>query len=343
MPLYFEEDVPVNNVDYWENISIVTPSNVPIPSDWIYPIFEEDYILNKQQKIDLKATKQKLINLYQMPSASWEQSLAKKLFDAYHNSHSKGFTPRLDTTETNKDLIGIELELATRASKYKEYLKSSAEYFKSLKEYNNDFFVECDKSIVTGFEIISQPYSFNRFNKEFLPLLSNMLIKLKSFGVETNWPVAALHLHVDRNVFGKDKDTQINNLCKLQWLFSNNNYTIYKWTNFVMHNCGRCESIAFNTYQECLTYIKNIYVDPNTYQPQRKMIINYLNSATVEFRCFNSTTDIELITNIVKFIQYVCKKSNSIEGSPDELSSLEYWFKDCEDKELKEFVLKKEA
>lgn len=176
---------------------------------------------------------------------------------------------------------GVELELSTRDVNCLNVLKA----LQSFNVSNPRVILKRDGSIVNGgFEIVSHPHSLEAHKELWEPFFD---LDFKSLGISGDQN--GMHVHVSRSHLDK--------------------LTIGKMIVFVNKsgNKSLINKIAERSSQQWAK------LDPaksdvnNTYDPDRYVAINTLNSKTIEFRIFKGTTKKSSFFKNLEFIEALVK------------------------------------
>jgi len=130
-------------------------------------------------------------------------------------------------------LIGIELENHDGTEKFDPYHNpQDALIYTNLLNlifekagFDPDFF-KTEKDCTVSAECITQTFSFSWLRNHYVTFKA-MWELFRAFGITTNHPSVGMHVNLDLANFGKDRETQIDNVRKLGY-FINKNYDLCK-------------------------------------------------------------------------------------------------------------------
>lgn len=229
----------------------------------------------------------------------------------YHEHHM--VNPIIFTTgkENDKLLLGVELEVNSKGNEYvdtDELNDIAGDLFNYVPK--NFIGIEEDGSIDNGFEIITQPASFEfhtSIKKEYSAAFRRLL---ESDMRSHNTNCCGLHIHFNRDYFAGNEDLYTTRLLYLVEKFweeitkfsRRTNYSINRW-------CSRYNGTPEQMIKESKDGVLGRYY-----------AINLLNENTIEFRIFRGTlklntfiASLQLVETMVK----VCKNATSIEELQD--------------------------
>lgn len=221
------------------------------------------------------------------------------------------------------DYIGMEVEIDNRSTKNIEAFKESIAKILFTKDFSHLYFVEKDSSLWSGMELITQPHSIEAMRNFIDNKLSIILKEVKEAGAEPYCGRAALHFHVSRTKFGKLRQTQVDNLAKLEYFFSNHKDEFIKLGH---RDCDcKCrftnpltvEMAKAKVHREIIT---RLYVS-------RYQMINLANRDTVEFRTFRNPLDLEDTKAILEIVWHLSTKCTEI--SWEDANKWDVWFEDA--------------
>ena len=210
---------------------------------------------------------------------------------------------KADKEEEPKFYFGIELEIDKKQSNY-NYNITTAETIREEHFTSDEMYFEEDGSLWGGFEIITQPMSYNFIldNKERFADLFNYL-DLRGYTGEDN-KSAGLHMHISRENL---TDNDIENIV---YFIENNLYDIHKLSrrpgDINRYACSYCFD-SIEQYKQAkeidgdLAYseVMRLYNKKNY---SRYHMVNVTNDNTIEFRFFKSTLDIDNFIGSIQFI-----------------------------------------
>lgn len=188
-----------------------------------------------------------------------------------------GYTPDMNfLNDISENLYyGFELEVSGDEDYAKDYL----EHFDDDEQ---EIFLTYDSSIGCGFEITSQPMTYNYFKKCFEKRFADSLNFLRKRGF-TSHNVGGLHIHTSRKAWTNKQLAQLHGI-----MYGNDNdintwlqitqrteYSLEQWAS-MRNNTASFEALQHGIALKC----------------DRYTAINFTNS-TVEFRIFNGNLRIE--------------------------------------------------
>ena len=216
---------------------------------------------------------------------------------AYYDYSCRSLSPKDNTL-----YMGCEIEVENKGDENNNV---------GAKEVYDNINAVCmtDSSIDYGFEIVSQPHTFERYLKEYpnYEKLFRNLIDLGYRGDETD--TCGLHIHVSRKYVNEETIDKI-------LLFMEN----YKeeLCNFARrkgsHWCRYISDVVRENYngENDLEIVKSLeYIKKDKGNHDRYMALNLNNPNTIEFRIFKSTLNIKTFyatLQLVDSIVNVCKK-----------------------------------
>lgn len=199
---------------------------------------------------------------------------------------------------------GIELEVERCSSS--TYCDEMAQEINSIV---GDLAVfEHDGSLNDGFEIITQPMTYDYWANSAMDKITSMLGHLKDNGYKSHdTSTCGLHIHVARNSLATSKrstDEVIDNIILIMETFKaelvafsrRRNEQIDRWARFLTSECDDIN----------LSYVKSLKTGDDRY-----LALNLAKRATIEFRIFKGTliketlyASIELVKNIVNIAKF---------------------------------------
>lgn len=125
-------------------------------------------------------------------------------------------------TPANRDFYGIEIEAEINQASIDELGVSKEEIASIVEKFNPHTYIVHDGSIRYGFEVVTQPCSYD-YHKEHTVETLNMLNNVGMFGDKTN--SCGLHVHISREAFRGDV-----HMGNFVWLFKTFEEEIYKFS-----------------------------------------------------------------------------------------------------------------
>lgn len=228
----------------------------------------------------------------------------------YHSHH--GQTPNMPVADWKGHRIGIELEVEA---------KSSSDLEKIKKYKSNWFYQERDGSLgSTGDEFITIPLLPK--DAKDVTFWEQLTLKLNKRANSWNKSSCGLHVHIGREILGKDAETRSETLGKLLYFYHHlvgDNPTA-KFLNEKIYGRAHTysEHIGKSKYGEAVEVIgqeilkdkdicaklKRSMLDVNS--QSRYFDINLENGATIEFRKGKGSISAERITAIVAWSEGMC-------------------------------------
>lgn len=201
---------------------------------------------------------------------------------------------------------GTELEIENKGCKDNNTIANEI-----IERFNNAIYCKTDGSLNRGFEIVSHPFDINTLYKNEEKVQSAMQYLINNDFRSDETSTCGLHVHVSRNAFGNDTETQEKNIEKMFLFFetykseicslarrNGNSYAYFNSDNKDMNNKQK--------KYECLSleYIKKYKDNGDRYK-----VINTNNRNTIEIRIFKGTLNfktfmatIEFVNNLVEII-----------------------------------------
>lgn len=181
--------------------------------------------------------------------------------------------------------FGVELEIESSDSDLEEGAEAVLTHFNGGEDMQSDkvVYLKEDGSIDNGFEIVTQPMTF-----DFAMSLDwSILKKLKDMGYRS-WSGGAcgLHVHVSRTAF---KDRQ----------------HLWKFTQLINGNPTSCALLAGRTSERWSKYDKKLSSKTVLGKefPERYSAVNLLNPRTVEVRIFRGSLRPERVPMAIQFVE----------------------------------------
>ena len=190
--------------------------------------------------------------------------------------------------------FGFELEV-----QHENPGKMSYDFVKFLEEekVKDRFYLKHDRSIGSGFEIVSHPSTLRYTMKEMRMKKVIEWLKEKKFSGEENGK-CGLHIHVSKDFF-EDLD-----ITKLRLFFKKNQKHLEKLSRRKIGTKSDSNPFHFCQFEE----MDEKEIIGNCSQSGRYWALNTNSSReTVEFRLFRSTLDYKRFLGIMQFVEAVCK------------------------------------
>lgn len=236
-----------------------------------------------------------------------------------------------------KGNIGLGFELEVDAMDYNgtDRLDSVQAMYKLFGEH---CYYETDGSLRRGFEIVSNPHTWEEFCNLPIEMACQILINHK--WESHNTPTCGLHVHVSRLAFGKDVIERNQNIAKMIMMYSHNPHFVYKLSR--RNASDYCKPI--------LKYISNEYGipvddidfedicaflgDSNAKWMDRYRDINLNNSETVEFRQGKGTLRADSLRAWCEFCYLISINSKKMDVGDTNIS---HWLEGASTN-LKEYI-----
>lgn len=223
----------------------------------------------------------------------------------YHNA-----PPVIPITKAKKfnNFAGFGFELETENKNYNSYYNDDDDYDDDYddSDYNNNLCIELNNNFEntfyyntdgslnnTGIEIITRPADYEFWQNFNFEKFSDILHKNNRVsGAKENASDCGMHIHVSREMFGKNNEEQIFNTAKILLFFKKYEIELERFGGRDFEN-HYCKSYYLDSNIDALKIaIKNR-------DNERYRTINLRNEKTIEFRFFDGTTDaIKIKTNI---------------------------------------------
>lgn len=216
---------------------------------------------------------------------------------SYHNYNRSFIFRKLDNENTN-EFYGVELETENKSNNYDN--DTIATYVLN----NLNCVCASDGSLNNGFEIISDPQSFNywlsrksKIEKVFEELTKN---GIRSDETDT----CGLHIHVSRQALGDTQEKQEEIIARTELIIQNFKEQIKSFSRR-NGNYGYCKFLSDLQYIDLS--LEDIKIKKKDETGNRYQVINVNNSNTIEFRVFKGTLNItsfyaslQLVHNIIQ-------------------------------------------
>ena len=209
--------------------------------------------------------------------------------------------------------LGFELEFDTlRPVSSDDYRERLAEIL-ITNNTKDEYFVEHDSSLRFGCELITQPHTIEAL-RDFLNTDIRYLLKEISEKTETKNHAlnSALHIHISKGVFGSTPEEQQENVAKLWYLFSQEEYLIKKIGNRRIFR--KCRFPEIKHTQKTAREVTQAHWNSKN-RRDRYWAINCRNEPTIEIRAIASTTDYDELVALIEFYWFLANKSKNIPWS----------------------------
>ena len=211
----------------------------------------------------------------------------------YHNSGSLKRT-FLDN-EPRKDVVHVGTEIEVHNHDGTDPSDAEAVHY-ILGDY---VVFERDCSIEPGFEIITRPGSIAT-HMGMYDKLAEACRELVSRGYNShNSNLCGLHVHIDRDYFGRDTLHQELAESKILWMFAKH------WENLVRFsrrkNFGYCEKVRYTNYSGEPITVKKLVQENRSNASGHYRAVNIENSNTIEIRLWRGSIRPETIKATLKF------------------------------------------
>jgi hypothetical protein len=268
----------------------------------------------------------------------WDDNNNAYCSDCYRDQsviHDYSFKPYPEFHRSKNNILeqvfGVELEVDKGDNK--------TDCAKDLNNYSDNedlFYLKNDGSLDDGFEIVTHPCSLNFFKTEFP--WNDITRTCKDYDFQSHDAgTCGLHIHTNRDFFGKDDEEQEKNISKLLFLFNN------LWNNMVTFSRRTNKQLSdwAKRYQE--KDADNLLIEGKT--SNRYMSINLQNSKTIEFRIFRGTLNVDTIIasiQLISLLSEIVKNNNIIDIQRMSYNSLAQLAHNNKYNEFIEYSLKKE-
>lgn len=208
------------------------------------------------------------------------------------------------------NFIGFELELDKENVVNRDHFLENIARILVLNNVKNKYFIEHDSSLCNGLEFISQPHSIEEMRKFLNTDMTSILNKLiTDTEVENFSKKAGFHIHISKTVFGDTFEEQLENVTKLWYFLSRYSKLFLKLGNRVDDSYCR---FPFFSREQFYKRNKLELLKGKTSGHSKHVAINLFHKNTIEFRFFQSTTDINLIKIYIELIWHLTTKSKEI-------------------------------
>jgi hypothetical protein len=179
---------------------------------------------------------------------------------------------------------------------------------------NGKVIAKYDGSLSSGFEIVSQPATYNAHTENNLINWRDSMKVLKDIGYSSHdLGTCGLHVHINRDFFGDTTDAQNYNGAKIVYLMEKH------WGDFVLfsrrrgHQLDRWAKIQnakgdYDNSTEKTTRSLRYAFQKNYYNNRDKYVaVNTLHDATFEFRIFRGTLNYETFKATLQFVDNLAR------------------------------------
>lgn len=218
----------------------------------------------------------------------------------------KGSQEEIESGNLDK-LLKFGFELETQVRDECRHMDAHNEVAKKIRASmrNLGLCFQTDGSICNGFEIVSQPMTYN-FIKENKGKLEKMLNILAENGYSSHdGGKCGLHIHFSRNYFGDTSEEQDKNIRKLI-LFTEtfkdeisrfSRRTNFHYCRFTSDRYQEDNGAIASRYLKSSKVLKDMNGSMNRYQ-----VINNENTNTIEIRIFRGTLKYETLMSTLEFV-----------------------------------------
>ena len=204
--------------------------------------------------------------------------------------------------------LGFELEVENKEEEIENY-----EMANSIRKNHRELGIcfERDGSLSSGFEIISQPMTYN-YIKAHKNEFSDILESLRNNGFASHdTTTCGLHIHISKTAFGDTKEKQDKNISKLLLFVETFKEEIKTFSRRTRYNYCKFESDLDNYIVSGVDkkYFKSTKVlkEINSRSGERYQVINNLNTNTLEIRVFKGTLKFETFMATIEFVYNLVK------------------------------------
>lgn len=196
--------------------------------------------------------------------------------------------------DSNKLYLGVELEVDAGDKEVHFGLKDIAELQKEVVRHGSvsGVFIKWDYSLVNGFELVTDPFTY-RYHREEFPW-PHLFKRLKAMGLEAR-ENCGLHVHIAKWQFGRTMHEEVKNVLKFAflvekfwsklWAFSRRSKKAMRW-------CRPYRiPLPFDYFFE--TFGREMGKRHQNRDNLKYYAVNVFRENTVEFRLFASTLDPE--------------------------------------------------
>ena len=221
-----------------------------------------------------------------------------------NNIYSYDYKPSLQFFKTGKEkeeklFVGFELE-AENVADFTEQDELAVKISEIMNKEERFIYYKHDGSLDDGIEVVSMPFSLE-YIKENKEKIKEMLWCMKEEGYKSHDPnTCGLHFHINKVFFGNTSEEIEENIDKLI-LFTE--YYREKLINFSRRTeFGYCH---FLSESRCLTEkerLNLLRIKREKFNVDKYMVVNIVNSKTVEFRLIRGTLNYNTFMASLEFI-----------------------------------------
>ena len=223
-----------------------------------------------------------------------------RVIHPYHPDVPLVFRDTPDSPIEHKLYMGVELEIDGGGEDHENAREI-------LACFGNDAHAEHDGSLCEGFEIVTQPFTLEYFQRELSEKFRDGMKVAKSLGYKNITDTCGLHVHVGRDGMGQTVAEQDAAIAKL-WLLMHKFWPelvvfsrresaqLHRWAQAPRLCDFQIESVEEETIHTLASKIKEF---GNT---DRYRALNQCNNATVEFRLFRGTLNHETLAATVQLV-----------------------------------------
>lgn len=192
--------------------------------------------------------------------------------------------------------MGIELEI-DKGGEYEKHANSILDIANRLCEH---IYCKHDGSIDSGFEIVSHPmtYDYHLTSMNWHEVFDTAIeMGYRSHQTKT----CGLHIHVNRNAFGKNYETQEEAIGRIVFFVEKHWNELLKFSRRTEANINRWAS-----RYGISTTAKDTYKNAKDKHCGRYVAVNLENYATIEFRIFRGTLNYKTFIATLQLIDEIC-------------------------------------
>ena len=222
--------------------------------------------------------------------------------DCYHeevdrcrNIHDYGYKPEPEFYGDGNRFFGVELEIDGAGKD-----DDNAEQLLKIANASQDrIYIKGDGSLDDGMEIVSHPMSLD-YHKDFC--WEELMHKAISMGYRSHQTsTCGLHIHVNRDCFGEDRDTQDEVISRILYFVEHHWNEMLKFSRRSEYSMNRWAArYGFEkTGREILDKAKKG-------NNGRYAAVNLMNWATIEFRLFRGTLKYNTLIAAIELVNEIC-------------------------------------
>ena len=217
--------------------------------------------------------------------------------------------------EQTEMYFGIELEIDGAGERH-DYAHELMKMVHENAKYQMAY-IKHDGSLESGFEIVTQPCSYD-FHANSFPWAEVMNLA-REMGYESK-PSCGLHIHVSRKYFGRTTERQDEKIAKVIYIVEKFWAQIVKFsrrTEAKMHRWARrYMNDGWERRRPDLTPSDMLNIAYRSHN--RYACVNLRNEHTIEFRMFRGTMQKDVLFSALQFVKLICEIAN--EKSVNELN-----------------------